>query len=215
MRDFTPTPCFYWGCRLRLIPLRARWRHHHVCAYVQHKFKVQMDLLRASLTHADIKCSSVTPSCDFSSANALHYSSQLKCKEPLLANIWWKVFNVFTLQSSFKQPNVSLFCSLLSCPLPKTHPGLTSLCFNTTFPFNLIPSNSCSIRRQLLCPQVQLWDRAGWDARRQLCDRQGCYSKIGLESEVLSVSVKRAAAKWLQPSISAPSESSELLLHDS
>lgn len=86
-------------------------------------------------------------------------------------------------------------------------------------PFNLTPSNSCSITQHLPRPhgrlQVQLWERAGRDAQRQRCYRQGCYSKIALESEVLSVSVKRGAAKWLQPGISAASERSEMLLHDS
>lgn len=88
------------------------------------------------------------------------------------------------------------------------------------FPFNLIRRNSCDIIRHPLrlhlCQlQMQLWDCAGWNGRRQLHDRQGCYSKIRLESEVLSVSVNQGAAKWLKPSISAPSEGSEILLHDS
>lgn len=109
--------------------------------------------------------------------------------------------------------------ALWPCTLSYSHPALASMFFNATFPFNLLPSISCGIIRHLLClrvcVQVQFWDQVGRDAQRQLCYRQGCYSKIGLESEVLSVSVKRGAAKWLQPSISAPSESSEMLLHDS
>lgn len=63
--------------------------------------------------------------------------------------------------------------------------------------------------------QTQLWDRTGWNGQRQLRNRQRCYSKIRLESEVLSVSVNQGTAKWLKPSISAPSEGSEILLHDS
>lgn len=140
-----------------------------------------------------------------------------------------KIIQHFALQSSFKWtsrgPMPSYFAHVadLLCPSVLHSHSLSAIAhfyfFNAMLPFNLIPRCSCSIIRHLLCLhvclQVHFWDRAGRDAQRQLCYRQGCYSKIGLESEVLSVSVKRGAAKWLQPSISAPSESSEMLLHDS
>lgn len=119
-------------------------------------------------------------------------------------------------------------CRLIGSLLPSSrcpsvlhsHPRLASrLLFKAILPFNLTPSSSCSIIRHLPRPhdrlQVQQWERAGRDAQRQRCYRRGCDSKIAPESEVLSVSVKRGAAKWLQPSISAPSEGCEMLLRDS
>lgn len=55
----------------------------------------------------------------------------------------------------------------------------------------------------------------GFNGPGQLSHRQGCCSKIRLQSEVLSVSVNQGAAKWLKPSISALGGGCEILLHDS
>lgn len=76
-------------------------------------------------------------------------------------------------------------------------------------------SRGIFLRLRLCQLQTQLWDHSGLNGPGQLGDRQGCYSKIRLESEVLSVSVNQGAAKWLKPSISAPGRGSEILLHDS
>lgn len=145
----------------------------------------------------------------------LHYcSSRAKSNSWQMFDETHSTFLPFRAASSGQMPSYIVPAADLLYPLVLHSPPLLAI-----LPFNLTPSNSCSIILHLPrphdCLQVQFWDRAGRDAQRRLCYRQGCYSKIAPESEVLSVSVKRGAAKWLQPSISAPSQSSEMLLHDS
>lgn len=167
----------------------------------------------------------------------LHDSGQLLCAE---SNSWqtfdWNHPTLYPLESplalSGQMPSCFIHVMALlhpliwrslravaqvSPPFPSYNcqPDPISLFLMFSIWFNSL-GNSCSIIRHLplcICKlQMQLWDLAGWNGQRQLHNRQGCYSKIRLESEVLSVSVNQGAAKWLKPSIS---KGSEILLHDS
>lgn len=109
----------------------------------------------------------------------------------------------FRPPTGFKWPNAILFylvwhalwaMSLIACPFLVSQISFLSLSlfvFIATFPFNLISSNSCNIKRHLLrlhlCqPQKQLWDQAGWNGQRQLLWPPGVlfYDQAGIRSFV-------------------------------
>lgn len=171
---------------------------------------------------------------------ALHDSRQLLCAK---SNSWqildWNQPSFYPLDQplalSGQMPSCFIYATALLHPLvlhslpakarlkppffsPTTIHQILFLFYMIYIWFNSL-GNICNIMKHLLlhlCQlQMQLWDHAGWNGQRQLHNCQGCYSKIRLESEVLSVSVNQGAAKWLKPSISAPREDSEILLHDS
>lgn len=159
------------------------------------------------------------------------FQATAMCKEQLLANNPTHLpFRAPPLALSGQMPSYFIFLTEHLRPqvwLKKSHHFSLSLWARSNFSFLLQQSHLIEfwapvvtshrhLPRLRLCKmQMQLWGCAGRNGQRQPDDRQGCYSKIRLESEVLSVSVNQGAAKWLKPSISAPSEGSEILLHDS